>query len=65
MASIDNIPLIDFTKYLQGTSQDREDVAHAIDEGLSSVGFIYLRNYGIDQRRIDESFNWVRNRRSR
>lgn len=65
MVSSNSIPLIDFAAYLNGTTQDREDVAMAIDEGLSSVGFIYVSNHGIDQNRVDECFNWVRNWRPR
>jgi isopenicillin N synthase-like dioxygenase len=53
------IPLINFEPYLHGSTADRERVAASVDAGLSSTGFIYLRNHGIDQRKIDECFNWV------
>jgi isopenicillin N synthase-like dioxygenase len=56
---IADIPLINFEPYLHGSIADRERVAASIDAGLSSTGFIYLKNHGIDQRKIDECFTWV------
>src|SRR5437762_5449175 len=53
------IPLIDFDPFLNGSARDREHVASTIDAALSSVGFIYLSNHGIDQCKVDECFNWV------
>lgn len=31
----------------------------AIDAALSSAGFIYLSNHGIDQRKVDTDFDWI------
>jgi isopenicillin N synthase-like dioxygenase len=56
------IPSIDFGPFLHGSARDREDVASTLDAALRSVGFIYLRNHGIDQRKVDECFNWVSGR---
>lgn len=58
-SDVPDIPLIDFKPFLHGSILDREDVATAVDAGLRSTGFIYLRNHGIDLRRIDECFKWV------
>ena len=54
-----SIPLIDFHSFLHGSIDDRKQIASVIDEALSSVGFIYLSNHGIDQRKIDTCFRWV------
>jgi len=44
------VPSIDFKPFLGGT---------AIDEALSSVGFIQLHNHGIEQQQVDACFQWV------
>ena len=53
------IPLIDFDQFLNGSIDDRKDVATAIDTAFRSVGFFYLRNHGIDEDKVDECFLWV------
>ena len=42
------IPVVDFEPFLRGSPQDRRYVASTIDIALSTVGFMYLVNYGID-----------------
>ncbi|KAL3964574.1 hypothetical protein ACCO45_001578 [Purpureocillium lilacinum] len=41
------IPLIDFSKFLHGTPNERATTARAILEGFQTAGFIYLRNHAI------------------
>ena len=53
------IPFIDFDPFLRGSAGDRQRTASAIDEALSSVGFLRLRNHGIEQRKVDACFQWV------
>ncbi|MCJ1245559.1 hypothetical protein MMC30_002763 [Trapelia coarctata] len=53
-----DIPVIDFKPFLHGSAIDRQHVASTVDEALRSVGFLYITNHGIDQRKIDESFHW-------
>ena len=55
-----DIPLIDFSPFINGSAGDRAQVAVSIDSALTSHGFIYLSNHGIDQRKVDECFLWVR-----
>lgn len=54
-----DIPWVDFKAFLHGSARDRERVASTNDAALSSVGFIYLSNHGIDQGKVDECFRWV------
>ena len=54
-----SIPFIDFKPFLCGSSSDRLRIASEIDEALSSVGFIELRNHGIEQHKVDTCFQWV------
>ena len=53
------IPSIDFSPFLRGSAGDRQQIASAIDEALSSVGFVRLHNHGIEQRKVDACFQRV------
>ncbi|MCJ1224383.1 hypothetical protein MMC12_001028 [Toensbergia leucococca] len=58
MGSKSKLPLIDFGFFLRGSVDERVHVASAIDEALSSIGFIYLSNCGINQHKVDECLQW-------
>lgn len=47
---------IDFILFLCGSAGDRQRIASEIDEALSSVEFIKLRNYSIKQYKMDTGF---------
>ena len=47
------VPSIDFKPSICGSSSDRLRIASELDEALSSVGFIELRNHGIEQYKVD------------
>jgi len=54
---MDNIPIIDFTNLStrNGRVPTREDwicVAAELDKALSSIGFAYVINHDIDQRKV-------------
>jgi isopenicillin N synthase-like dioxygenase len=53
------VPTIDFERFVHGSIKDREQTAIEIDKSLKTLGFFYLRNHGVDQRKIDASFEWV------
>ncbi|KAI9678662.1 MAG: hypothetical protein M1817_005719 [Caeruleum heppii] len=50
------IPLIDFSAYLTGTSAARSQTASAILQGFQTAGFIYLTNHGIPSATISTVF---------
>lgn len=52
------IPLIDFDRFLNGSDDDRRNVASAIDAAFRSVGFFYLGNHGIAEDKVAECFRW-------
>ncbi len=54
-----SITSIDFEPFLRGSAGDRQRIAPASDDALSSVGFIRLHNHGIEQRKIDRCLQWV------
>lgn len=53
------IPRIDFDRFLNGSANERWHVASSIDAAFGSHGFVYLSNHGIDGDVIDECFAWV------
>ncbi|KAK6387737.1 hypothetical protein LTS17_001006 [Exophiala oligosperma] len=52
----DAIPVVSFEKFLTGTRADQEQVAKQVYDAFSTVGFIYLKDTGISQARVDEIF---------
>ncbi|KAF2194699.1 Clavaminate synthase-like protein [Zopfia rhizophila CBS 207.26] len=54
-----DIPTIDFGRF-ERSEKDGTQLASEIDAALSTVGFLHLVNHGIEQGKIDESFQWVR-----
>ena len=53
------IPEIDFGRFLQGSSQERQQTAAEVDHAMSTVGSLILRRHGLDQNLTDGVFNWV------
>lgn len=58
MSSFDAlIPVIDFAPFLNGTAEEKINVAHAIGEACKNIGFLSIRNHGIDQKIINDIWN--------
>jgi isopenicillin N synthase-like dioxygenase len=53
------VPIVDFGRFLNGSLQEREEAAAAVDAAFQNVGFVYLHNHGVPQERVDECFDWV------
>lgn len=53
------IPIVDFAK-VGGGDKRKEEVAREIDMAFREVGFVYLRNHGVDAEMVREAFEWVR-----
>ena len=53
-----SIPSVDFSRF-NGSGHDRRQIASEIDNALSTIGFFYLINHGIEQHKIDACFEWV------
>lgn len=54
------IPVVSFEKFLTGKRDDQKQVAKQVYDAFSTVGFIYLKDHGIPQTRVDEIFELVR-----
>jgi isopenicillin N synthase-like dioxygenase len=53
------IPVVSFEKFLTGTRENQSDVAAKVYDAFSKIGFIYLKDHGISQERVDEIFQLV------
>ncbi|KAM0198769.1 hypothetical protein ACHAPA_001008 [Fusarium lateritium] len=51
-----SIPLIDFSRFLNGTPSERNDTANAILHGFKTAGFIYLKNHPISPKDLKHAF---------
>src|SRR6476661_1573723 len=46
-ATVEEIPLIDFQPFLDGTQSSRLAVAQHVRDACETIGFLYLRNHGV------------------
>ncbi|KIX07596.1 uncharacterized protein Z518_02249 [Rhinocladiella mackenziei CBS 650.93] len=51
-----SIPVVSFEKFLTGNPAEQKEVARQVYDAFSTVGFIYLKDHGIPQSRVDEIF---------
>lgn len=50
------IPLIDFSAFLEGDALTKKSTAQAILAGFKNAGFIYLSNHGVPQDMLEKTF---------
>ncbi|KAL7935991.1 hypothetical protein V8C35DRAFT_333188 [Trichoderma chlorosporum] len=55
------IPLIDFSKFLDGDAATRQKTAKAILNGFQDAGFIYLKNHPIPKATVKHTFSMSAN----
>jgi isopenicillin N synthase-like dioxygenase len=54
------IPIIDFHRFLKGTSTEKSQIATQVLDGFTSSGFIYLSNIGVPSSTVSNVFGWSR-----
>jgi isopenicillin N synthase-like dioxygenase len=54
------IAVVSFERFLHGDENGRLAVANEVYEAFSTVGWVYLKDTGISQERVDEVFALVR-----
>jgi isopenicillin N synthase-like dioxygenase len=54
-----DIPIVDFSKAISGSREEKEQVAQQIDDAFRNVGFVYLKNHGVPKDMVAECFDWV------
>ena len=59
MVESTSIPVVSFEKFLTGDRTAQKVVARQVYDAFSSVGFIYLKDHGIPQTRVEEIFRLV------
>jgi len=59
------IPVIDFSRFLEGSSSERQQTVTEVDHALRTVGSFRLVKHGIPVSKIDECFEWVSEYRHR
>ncbi|KAF9891713.1 hypothetical protein FE257_003725 [Aspergillus nanangensis] len=52
------LPIYDFSKFLNGDTQERHQTAVKIVDAFKAFGFVYLTNHGISGDSIDSLFDW-------
>lgn len=55
-----DIAIVSFDRFLKGGEEDRQAVAQEIYQAFSSVGWVYVKDHGISQERVEEIFALVR-----
>ena len=53
-----DIPIIDFSKFIHGSREDKQHVARELDNEFQTVGFVYLKNHGVPSDMVNECFTW-------
>lgn len=51
---------VSFEKFLNGDEADKRAVAAEVFDAFSTVGWVYIKDHGIPQSRVDEIFRLVR-----
>jgi isopenicillin N synthase-like dioxygenase len=51
------ISIVDFGPFLDGSK--KQEVGDAMLDSFERIGFVYLKNHGLPQEKIDVMFNWV------
>jgi isopenicillin N synthase-like dioxygenase len=55
-----DIAVVSFDQFIHGSDDDRRAVAKQLYNAFSTVGWVYIRDHGIPQERVDEMFDLVR-----
>jgi isopenicillin N synthase-like dioxygenase len=60
MSEAADIAIVSFDKFINGGDAERRVVAKQLYNAFSTVGWVYLKDHGITQERVDEIFKLVR-----
>ena len=60
MSEAADIAVVSFDKFINGNDEDKRAVAKQLYHAFSTVGWVYLKDHGIPQERVDEMFGLVR-----
>ena len=60
MSEVADIAVVSFDRFIYGNDDDKRAVARQLYNAFSTVGWVYLKDHGIPQERVDEIFGLVR-----
>lgn len=60
MSEIADIAVVSFGRFINGDDADKRAVARELYDAFSTVGWVYLKDHGIPQERVDQIFGLVR-----
>lgn len=52
------IPVVDFSAWSNGSSEDKKRLAQELTEACRQVGFVYIINHGVPSDALGEAFSW-------
>ena len=55
-SSAPNFPVVSFASFLSGSTAKKREVAQKLYDAFSVYGWVYLKDFGIDQAEVDELF---------
>jgi isopenicillin N synthase-like dioxygenase len=59
MTNAADIAVVSFDKFINGDDADKRAVAKQLYNAFSTVGWVYLKDHGIPQERVDKIFRLV------
>lgn len=55
-----SIPVVDLSKFTQGTKEEREAFVAELGKAYEEVGFVAVKNHGIPEEKINDLYNYVK-----
>lgn len=52
------LPVIDFSRWLNGSAEQKKEVATELAKACRQVGFVYVINHGVSETLLEEAFGW-------
>ena len=59
MSEAADIAVVSFDKFIKGGDAEKRAVAKQLYDAFSTVGWVYLKDHGIPQERVEEIFRLV------
>eukprot|EP00164_Ancoracysta_twista_P003103 GFYU01004138.1.p1 GENE.GFYU01004138.1~~GFYU01004138.1.p1 ORF type:complete len:477 (-),score=112.61 GFYU01004138.1:191-1621(-) len=56
LTEFDTVPIIDLYPFMHGTAEEKAKAAQELGEACHNIGFLYIKNHGISQARMDEVY---------
>jgi len=54
------LPVVDFSKWVEGSVQERAEIGAELVDACHKVGFVYIINHCVEPEHVAEAFEWSR-----